>query len=144
MVEQVEWFSSKSGNLLGVIAKGEGVAGWNYVIFKRDRKGGFPVQKVMSNFFNLNATRVDLFLSMTEISIRIPGVRRSVLDVRQTGDSRLVVKNKRITQPGASAAMEDEIIPDRDRDRVQEYAGDLRFALGELETATVIWKAKAG
>jgi hypothetical protein len=64
MVEQVEWFSGKSGNLLGVIAKGEGVAGWNYAIFKRDRKGDFPVQKVMSNFFNLNATRVDLFLSM--------------------------------------------------------------------------------
>ena len=30
----------------------------------QDRKGDFPVQKVMSNFFNLNATRVDLFLSM--------------------------------------------------------------------------------
>jgi hypothetical protein len=102
MVEQVEWFSSKSANLLGVIAKGEGVAGWNYAILKRDKQGDFHVHKVMNNFFNLSATRVDLFLSMTAIPARIPGVRSSVLDVRQTGDSPLVMKDKRILQPGAS------------------------------------------
>jgi len=67
MVEQIEWFSNKSGNLLGAIAKGEGVAGWNYVILRRDKRGGVHVRKVMNNFFNLNATRVDLFLSMTAI-----------------------------------------------------------------------------
>lgn len=38
MVEQVEWFSDTSGNSLGAIAKGKGVAGWNYVILERDRK----------------------------------------------------------------------------------------------------------
>ena len=88
MVQQVEWFSSKSGNLLGVIAKDEGVAGWNYAIFKRDNKGEFHVQKVMDNFFNLNAARVDLFLSMTEIPAQIPGVRRSILKLTQKEESR--------------------------------------------------------
>ncbi|HXI83197.1 MAG TPA: hypothetical protein VNL17_03805 [Verrucomicrobiae bacterium] len=67
MVEQVEWFSNRSGNLLCAIAKGEGVAGWNYVILKRDKKGDLRARKVMSNFFNLSAARVDLFLSMAEI-----------------------------------------------------------------------------
>ena len=36
MVEQVEWFSNKLGNLLGIIAEGKSVAGWNYAILKRD------------------------------------------------------------------------------------------------------------
>ena len=67
LVEPVEWFSNKSGNLLCTIAKGEGVAGWNYVILKRDKKGDLRVRKVMNNFFNLSAARVDLFLSMAEI-----------------------------------------------------------------------------
>jgi len=64
MVKQVEWFSNRSGNLLGAVAKGEGVTGWNYVILKRDKKGDFRVRKVIGNFFNLNAARVDLLLSM--------------------------------------------------------------------------------
>ena len=67
MSEQVEWFSNRSGNLLGTIAEGECVAGWNYVILKRDRKGDLHIRKVMNNFFNLSAARVDLFLSMAEI-----------------------------------------------------------------------------
>jgi len=67
MVEQVEWFSNKSGNLLCAITKGEGVAGWNYVILKRDKKGDLHIRKVMNNFFNLSAARVDLFLSMAGI-----------------------------------------------------------------------------
>ena len=67
MAEQSEWFSSRSAHLLGVIAKGEGVAGWNYAIFKRDRVGKFHVRKVMGNFFNLKAARVDLLLSMAGI-----------------------------------------------------------------------------
>ena len=64
MVEQVEWFSSKSGHLLGAIAKGRGFSDWNYAILKRDRKGDFRVRKVMGNFFNLRAARIDLLLSM--------------------------------------------------------------------------------
>jgi hypothetical protein len=87
MVQQVEWFSSKSGKLLGVIAKDEGVAGWNYALFKRDKNGDFHVQKVMDNFFNLSATRVDLFLSMTEIPAQIPGVRGSVPKLTQKEES---------------------------------------------------------
>jgi hypothetical protein len=39
--------------------------------------------------------------------------------------------------------MGEEIIQNRNRDCMEEFPGDLRFALGELETATVIWKAKA-
>ena len=67
MVEQVEWFSNKSGNLLGALATGKGVAGWNHIILKRDRKGDFHIRKVMSNFFSSQAARVDLLFSMAGI-----------------------------------------------------------------------------
>jgi len=62
--EEIEWFSNRSGNLLGAVAKGEGVAGWNYVILERDQKGNFQVRKVMSNFFSSEVARVDLLLCM--------------------------------------------------------------------------------
>ena len=64
MVEQVEWFSDSSGKSLGAIAKGSGVAGWNYVIMERDQKGIFHVRKVMSNFFSSEVAKVDLLLCM--------------------------------------------------------------------------------
>jgi hypothetical protein len=67
MVEQVEWFSNRSGTLLGTIARGESVAGWNYAILKLDRKGDPHARKVMNNFFSSKAARVDLLLSMAEI-----------------------------------------------------------------------------
>jgi len=67
MVGEVEWFSNWSGDLLGTIVKGDSVAAWNYVILKRDRKGETHVRKVMNNFFDLKAARVDLLLSMAEI-----------------------------------------------------------------------------
>ena len=67
MGEQVEWFSNRSGTLLGTVAKGEGVASWNYAILKRDRTGDFHVRKVMSNFFSLENARVDLLLWMAAI-----------------------------------------------------------------------------
>ena len=72
MVEQVEWFSNRSGNLLGSIAEGERVAGWNYAILKRGKKGGFYVHKVMNNCSSSNAARVDLLISMAEIAIDEP------------------------------------------------------------------------
>jgi hypothetical protein len=65
--EEVEWFSNQSGNMVGTIAKGEGGAGWNYAILKRDTKGDLHVRKVMNNFLSLNAARVDLLLSMAGI-----------------------------------------------------------------------------
>jgi len=65
--KEVEWFSNRSGNLLGAVAKGEGVAGWNYAILKRDHKGDPHVRKVMDNFFSLKAAKVDLLLSMAGI-----------------------------------------------------------------------------
>jgi hypothetical protein len=64
MVEQVEWFSDMSGKLLGAIAKGKGMAGWNYVILERDQKGMFHVRKVMNNCFSSEVARVDLLLWM--------------------------------------------------------------------------------
>jgi hypothetical protein len=67
MGEEVEWFSNQSGNMLGAVARGEGVAGWNYVILKRDKQGDLHFRKVMSNFFSLRAAKVDLLLSMAEI-----------------------------------------------------------------------------
>ena len=72
MGQQVEWFSNRSGNLLGSIAEGERVAGCNYAILKRDKKGDFHIRKVMSNLFNLKAARVDLLFSMAEIAITQP------------------------------------------------------------------------
>jgi hypothetical protein len=74
MVEPVEWFSNRSGNLLGSIAEGEHVAGCNYAILKRDKKGDFHIRKMMSNFFNLKAARVDLLLSMAETAINQPAL----------------------------------------------------------------------
>ena len=64
MVEQVEWFSDTSGKSLGAIAKGKGVAGWNYVILERNQKGTFHVRKVMTSFYNSEVARVDLLLCM--------------------------------------------------------------------------------
>jgi hypothetical protein len=64
MVNQVEWFSNRSENLLGAIVKGRGVAGWNYVILERDELGDFYVHKVMNNFVSSEAARVDLLLWM--------------------------------------------------------------------------------
>ena len=72
MVEQVEWFSNRSGSLLGTVAKGQRVAGWNYAILKRGKKGGFYVHKVMNNCSSSNAARVDLLISMAEIAIDEP------------------------------------------------------------------------
>jgi len=76
MVKQVEWFSSKSGHLLGAIAKGRGFSDWNYAILKRDREGDFRVRKVMGNFFNLKAARIDLLLSMAGIEVLGSASRR--------------------------------------------------------------------
>ena len=64
MVEQVEWFSDTSGESLGAIAEGKGVAGWNYVILERNRRGTFHVRKVMTSFYNSEVARVDLLLCM--------------------------------------------------------------------------------
>ncbi len=67
MAEQVAWFSNRSGNLLGTIAGGRGVTGWNYAIMKRDTAGDFHVRKMMTNFSSLAAARVCLLLSMARI-----------------------------------------------------------------------------
>jgi hypothetical protein len=67
MGEQADWFSNRSGNLLGFVAKGDGAAGWNYAILKRDKDGDFHVCKVMGNFFSLKDARVDLLLWMTGV-----------------------------------------------------------------------------
>jgi len=81
MVEQVEWFSNRSGNLLGAIAEGKNVTGWNYAILKQDKKGDFHVRKVMNDFFNLKAARVDLLLSMAGLE-KIDCVNRGTADFR--------------------------------------------------------------
>ena len=74
MVEQVEWFSNRSGNLLGTIGEGECLAGWSCAILKRDKKGDFHIRTVISNFFNVKAARADLLLSMAETAINQPAV----------------------------------------------------------------------
>jgi hypothetical protein len=72
MVKQVEWFCNKSGNLLGTIGKGQSAAGWNYVILKQDKEGGFHIHKVMNNFFDLKLAKDDLLISMAELAIEQP------------------------------------------------------------------------
>lgn len=75
MVEEVEWFSNRSGTLLGTIARGESTDGWSYAILKRDKRGDPRVRKVMNNFFSSKAARVDLLLSMAQIE-KIDGANR--------------------------------------------------------------------
>ena len=70
--EEIEWFSNRSGNLLGAVANGEGVAGWSYAILQRNKKGDFHVRKVMNSFFGLKHARVDLLLSMAGIAMNRP------------------------------------------------------------------------
>jgi hypothetical protein len=65
--KEVEWFSNRSGNMVGTIAKQENVTGWNYAILKRDKEGVSHVRKVMNNFLSLKDARVDLLLSMAGI-----------------------------------------------------------------------------
>ncbi len=67
MGEEVEWFSNRSGYLLGTIAKDESAEGWNYAILRRDKNGGSHVRKMMNNVSSLMAARVELLLSMAEI-----------------------------------------------------------------------------
>jgi hypothetical protein len=62
--EEVDWFAAKPGGLLGTVAKGQGEAGWNYVILKQKKTGGVKVCNVEANFFSRNAARVDLMLTM--------------------------------------------------------------------------------
>jgi len=71
-VEQVDWFANASGNLLGTIAKGKSVAGWNYMIFKRNKEGDFQIHKVMNSFFSRKAATDDLLISMAEVAIEQP------------------------------------------------------------------------
>jgi hypothetical protein len=76
MVEQIEWFSNRSGNLIGTIAEGKSVAGWNYAVLKRDKKGDFHVRKVMNDFFSLRAARVDLLISRVDLLLSMAGVEK--------------------------------------------------------------------
>jgi hypothetical protein len=62
--KEVEWFSGKTGNILGPIALGGISRGWNYVILKRNRMGKFHVRNVACNFFNRAAARVDFMFAM--------------------------------------------------------------------------------
>lgn len=65
MGKEVEWFSNRSGDLLGTLAKGESVAGWNYAILKRDKNGDPHIRKAaIKDFPDSKAARVDLLLSM--------------------------------------------------------------------------------
>jgi hypothetical protein len=89
MVEQVEWFSNRPGTMLGAIARSEGVAGWNYAVLKRGKQRGFYVRKVMNNFFNLKATRVDLLLSMA--ATRRSGVPIHTRSIRPGTDKAFII-----------------------------------------------------
>jgi len=81
MVEQVEWFSNSSGSVLGTIASGKSLQGWNYAILKRDKKGDFHVRKMMNNFLNLKAARDNLLFSMIGIE-KIDHADRGTPDFR--------------------------------------------------------------
>jgi hypothetical protein len=62
--KEVEWFSSKTGNIIGTIALGDRRRGWNYVVLRRDQVGKFHVCDVVCNFYNHAAARVDFMFAM--------------------------------------------------------------------------------
>jgi hypothetical protein len=62
--KEVEWFSNKTGNILGTIALGDKSRGWNYVILKRNQQGKFHVCDVACDFYNHEAARVDFMFAM--------------------------------------------------------------------------------
>ena len=64
MAGQVEWFGSKTRNLIGAIAAGKGEAGWNYAILRRNKEGKFQTCDVRTNFHSYRAARVDFLLAM--------------------------------------------------------------------------------
>ena len=72
MIDQVEWFTNSTGNLLGTLAKGKSVAECNYVILKRDQDGHFQVHKAMHNLLDLKTAKKDLLISMTELAVEQP------------------------------------------------------------------------
>jgi|SRR5208283_1286613 hypothetical protein len=67
MGEEVEWFSNRSGNLLGTIAKDERAEGWNYAILKRGKNGDSYVRLMMNSVSSLIAARVELLFSMAKM-----------------------------------------------------------------------------
>jgi hypothetical protein len=89
MVEQAEWFSNRSGNLLGTIAEGKSVVGWNYAVLKRDKKGDFHVRKEMNDFFSLRAARVDLLISRVDLLLSMAGIEKIDCANRGTANFRL-------------------------------------------------------
>jgi hypothetical protein len=62
--KEVEWFSNKTGNILGTIALGDSSRGWNYVILRRNQRGKFHVCDVVCDFYNHAATKVDCMFAM--------------------------------------------------------------------------------
>ena len=62
--KEVEWFTNKTGNVIGTIAQGDKSRGWNYVILKRDQLGKFHVCNSVCDFYNQTAARVDFMFAM--------------------------------------------------------------------------------
>jgi len=61
---EVEWFSTKTGNIIGTIALGDRSRGWNYVVLRRNRMGKLHVYNVVCDFYNHAAARVDFMFAM--------------------------------------------------------------------------------
>jgi hypothetical protein len=62
--KEVEWFSNRTGNILGTIALGEKGRGWNYVVLKRDQLGKYHACDVVCDFYDHGAARVGFMLAM--------------------------------------------------------------------------------
>jgi hypothetical protein len=62
--KEVEWFSNKTGNIIGTIALGDSSRGWNYVILKRNQLGKFNACDVVCDFYSHGAARVDFMFAM--------------------------------------------------------------------------------
>ena len=62
--KEVEWFSNKTGNIVGTIALGDRNRGWNYVILRRNRMGKFHVCNVVCDFYDRTAAKVDFMFAM--------------------------------------------------------------------------------
>jgi hypothetical protein len=66
--KEVEWFSNRTGNIIGTIALGDANRGWNSVIFKRNQTGKFHVCNVVCDFYSRAAARVDFMFAAASVS----------------------------------------------------------------------------
>jgi hypothetical protein len=62
--KEVEWFADAAGNVIGTIALAARDRGWNYVVLRKNKLGGFQAFARRENLFSLDEARVDCLQAM--------------------------------------------------------------------------------